>query len=222
MPAPMWTTPMRKAMTDHRIGPNAILQMQAVLQCVEGDLVCRGIFAQAGLEHYLDCPPRAMVPECDAARLHMAMHRKLGDARARTLGWLAGRLTALYLLDHRIPKAAQFMLRLLPARLGALLLCALISRHAWTFTGSGRMRITQGRPIRIVITGSPLVMGANSPEPWCDYFTGTFETLFAKLISSRTHVVETACIANGDAACCFEVRLAGAARVRRAAQLATA
>jgi divinyl protochlorophyllide a 8-vinyl-reductase len=207
---------MHETHSNPKIGPNAIIQLAATLRNIEGDAICRGIFQQADLLRYLDGPPSDMVPEIDIARLHAAMHRKLGDARARTLGWLAGRLTALYLLEHRIPRPVQWLMRLLPRRISALLLSALIARHAWTFAGSGQLRIIRGAPMRIVITGCPLVMGANSDEPWCDYFAGTLETLFARLVDSRARVVETSCAAQGAACCCFEVRLTRVSPAQRA------
>ena len=46
--------------------------------------------------------------------------------------------TGDYLLAHRIPKPVQALLKRLPAPLAARVLLAAITRHAWTFAGSGR------------------------------------------------------------------------------------
>lgn len=188
-----------------RIGPNAITRMAEALMASEGMMATRALFAEAGLTPHLAKPPTGMVPERDVMLLHRTLRAGLGEARASLVSREAGRLTAYYLLAHRIPRVLQRLLRLLPARLSAAILLRAIGRHAWTFAGSGRFRILPGRPLRIEIAEGPLALGAQAENPVCAYYAATFETLFAELVSARTRVREVACMALGAPACVFEV-----------------
>ncbi len=86
-----------------RIGPNAIIRMVEALDAFEGRPVAKRIFAASGNAHYLAELPSEMVPEVDVTALHREVHTALGDSRARSVAWIAGRRT---LLTHRIPKLA--------------------------------------------------------------------------------------------------------------------
>jgi len=97
------------------------------------------------------------------------------------------------------------LLKVLPASLAAPLLVDAIRRHAWTFAGSGRFAAQGGRPLRLSITGCPICRGATCPTRICDYYTATFERLFAALVCATCSVRETACEANGAPACVFEI-----------------
>jgi len=44
-------------------------------------------------------------------------------------------------MPNRIPRAAQLVLRLLPAAPAGRILAGAIVRNAWTFAGSGRFRV---------------------------------------------------------------------------------
>lgn len=71
-------------------------------------------------------------------------------------GWSGpkrGRLTASYLLANRIPKPAQIVLGLLPARIGLKLLLKAIGGHAWTFAGVGTFSDRFGRLLTLAIEG---------------------------------------------------------------------
>jgi len=199
------TTPAPDPSTGARIGPNAITRVAEILAAVEGTRACDEIFAQAGLANYLTTPPSFMLPEHHVTALHAALHAKLGPPRARVILWLAGRRTGEYLLAHRIPRAAQTLLRLLLTPLNTRLLCALILRNGWTFAGSGQLRITHAGGTVISIAANPLAAGTDAPG--CVYFAATFETLFAALAHPGAHVVEHACAARGAEACEFELRL---------------
>jgi divinyl protochlorophyllide a 8-vinyl-reductase len=185
-----------------RIGPNAVTRLAEAL----GPELARAVFGAAGLAHRLVDPPGRMVPEAEVIALHRALRHLLGGAEAEDVAREAGRLTARYLLGHRIPKPLQMLLRLLPAGVAARVLVGAIGRHAWTFAGSGRFRAIPGRPMRLEIEGGPIPRAGVADHPVCGFYAATFETLFRDLVSPRTRVEETACEAMGATACVFELR----------------
>ncbi|WP_191085087.1 bacteriochlorophyll 4-vinyl reductase [Roseococcus microcysteis] len=188
-----------------QVGPNAITRVAEALRAHRGARLCRAVFARAGLTHHLDQPPTRMVDEADVAALQAALRETLGDAHAACIAREAGKLTGDYLLAHRIPHPVQWVIRALPARLGARLLLASIARHGWTFAGSGRMRVTPGNPARLEIAGCPLCRGARSAHPVCDLYAVTLERLFHRLVDPGTVVREITCEAMGADACRFAI-----------------
>lgn len=186
-----------------RVGPNAITRVAEALRAHRGERVCREVFAAAGLSHHLDDPPMRMVAEADVAALQRALRMALGDAHAARISREAGKLTGDYLLAHRIPRLAQWLLRALPAGLAARLLLGTIARHAWTFAGSGSMRAEAGNPARVTITGCPLCLGQHADHPLCELYAVTLERIFARLVHPGTVVREVACEAMGAPACTF-------------------
>lgn len=188
-----------------RIGPNAIIQLAAVLRDRAGSLPVQRLFRAAGMAHYLDAMPREMVDEQEVRVLHATLRRQFGPACAQALARAAGRRTAAYLLERRIPKPAQWLLKRLPKPLAVRLLLKAIERNAWTFCGSGAFVAVYGRPARLGLTHNPLCRGLKSDAPACDFYAGTFEALFRALIDPAAKVREVACEALGDAACVFEV-----------------
>ncbi len=189
-----------------RIGPNAIIRVGEVLQRRLGAVTTARLYAAAGLAGYFTKPPTAMVDEAEARRLHVQLRSALGDRLAAEVSREAGIATAEYLLDHRIPKPVQSLLKLLPAALACRVLLAAISRHAWTFAGSGRFEARAGRPCVLTIRDNPLCRGQASEHAVCDYYAATFEHLFRVLVHRGTRVTETHCEARGDDACRFELR----------------
>ncbi len=188
-----------------QVGPNAITRVAEALRSHRGERLCREVFSRAGLAHHLDTPPVRMVNEADVAALQAALRATLGDAHAARIAREAGKLTGDYRVAHRIPRPVQWLLRALPARAGARLLLGSIARHAWTFAGSGRMRITAGNPARLEIEGCPLCRGVHSGHPVCDLYAVTLERLFHRLVDPSTVVRETRCEAMGDPACTFAI-----------------
>lgn len=188
-----------------RIGPNAITRIAEALtrRCGEGTAV--EVFAFAGLAAYLREPPQGMVDEEEARRLHGTLRARLGE-RAAEVSRDAGLATAEYLLAHRIPKRAQWLLVRLPARLACRLLLAAIARHAWTFAGSGTFEAMAGRPAILTIRDNPLCRGVRTSRPACDYYAATFERLFQVLVHPASRATEVRCEARGDDACVFELR----------------
>jgi divinyl protochlorophyllide a 8-vinyl-reductase len=188
-----------------RIGPNAILKVIEALEAGPHAALTRQVCDRAGLAHYLDELPTAMVDEGEVTALHRALRDVLGIERARAIGRDAGRRTGDYLLANRIPPFAQRILRGLPAPLAGRLLLRAITRNAWTFAGSGRFTTAPGRPNRLSIAGCRLCAGEESAEALCDFYGATFERLFQKLMTARARVSEVECQAQGHPACVFEV-----------------
>lgn len=202
---------MSAASATARIGPNAITRMAEALQAATGAAATAAVFHRAGLSPYLQRAPDHMVPEGEVIRLHHEVRAALPARTAREVARDAGARTAAYLLAHRIPRVLQRLLPLLPPRWAARVLLGAISRHAWTFAGSGAFSWRAGPPggaalVWLELRGNPLCRGLREAEPACDYYAATFQALFRALVHPRVQVRETACEARGDAQCRFEVR----------------
>jgi divinyl protochlorophyllide a 8-vinyl-reductase len=189
-----------------RIGPNAIIRVAEVLRAGRGEDVAVALFSRAGLLPYLTQPPEAMVDENEVTRLHQVLRESLGNLQAQQVARQAGTRTAEYLLAHRIPRAAQAVLKRLPPALAARALLSAIRGHAWTFAGSGIFRALAGHPVVLSIHCNPMCRGTRLAEPGCDFYAATFEHLFRALVHPASKVVETHCEACGDTMCRFEVR----------------
>jgi divinyl protochlorophyllide a 8-vinyl-reductase len=196
------------AVIDHgsaTIGPNAVTQLVAALKMDGLDRVSAPIFRTAGVETWLTDPPSAMVQENLVADLHQAVRAAFPGVEGNSLMADAGWLTADYLLVNRIPRAAQVVMKLLPAVLSARLLVSAIRSHAWTFAGSGTFRARAGVPTVFEIEDNPLCRGERASAPVCAWHAGVFQQLFAVLVSRNAGVVETSCEAQGDKCCRFVV-----------------
>ncbi|MGY3447829.1 bacteriochlorophyll 4-vinyl reductase [Bradyrhizobium sp. USDA 4353] len=202
------TLPRAAATSEHaagRIGPNAIIQTAEALRLLHGEDDARRVFAAARLEPYLATPPADMVDETEVIRLHRALRATLDDDAARAVSFKAGQLTALYLLANRIPRPAQRVLRVFPARLASHALSRAISAHAWTFAGTGIFTARPGRPTTYEIRHCPLCRGQGAVHPICDFYAATFETLFARLVHRNARAREISCEAIGASACRFVI-----------------
>lgn len=145
-----------------------------------------------------------MVPEADVARLHRTVRLDLPRLASAILAE-AGARTADYILSHRIPKAAQLVLKRLPAPVSAALLSRAIARNAWTFAGSGRFRAET--PWCFAIDANPLVRGEHGDRPLCHWHAAVFERLYGTLVASDVTAVEVACCAErGVHTCRFDLR----------------
>ncbi|MGD8274794.1 MAG: bacteriochlorophyll 4-vinyl reductase [Thiohalocapsa sp.] len=209
-PAPTGTPPAEHAaVTPHRIGPNAIIRIAEALNAGPGG--ADGVFADAGLAHYLAEPPQEMVDEDEVIALQQALRRRLGSDVARAVSFDAGLRTGDYLLAHRIPRPAQRLLRVMPAGPASRMLLKAVGQHAWTFSGSGVFGFTpyswvQGQPVQVRIANCPICRGSQASQPICDFYSGAFERLFRTLVHRRTQVQEVVCQAQGADACLFEMR----------------
>ncbi|TAG12817.1 MAG: bacteriochlorophyll 4-vinyl reductase, partial [Rhodobacterales bacterium] len=159
-----------------RIGPNAILQLVVVLDGQLGRAGRDKLMQAAG--QAVPPPDAGMWPEAACRAVHLTVYRDLPE-RAEALMTRAGTATADYILAHRIPAPAQALIRAMPAPLGARLLTAAITRHAWTFAGSGRFRVTSRKPLLVEIADNPLSPGAGRP---CHWHAAVFTRLYRALV----------------------------------------
>lgn len=189
-----------------RVGPNAIIRVAEALEAVQDRAAVAELFERAGLERYLEAMPTAMVEEAEVTALQAALRDQLGVSEARRIARDAGARTGDYLLAVRIPTFAQFIISLLPRKLGSQTLIKAIRSNAWTFVGTGIFEANPAYPPRFTIKNSLLCRGATADEPLCDFYAGTYERLFRKLIHPQTTVTEVACSGMGDTACVFEFR----------------
>lgn len=185
-----------------RIGPNAITQLIAVLDQSEGRGLRNAVMSLAAVS--VPDPSKGMIPEGDAAAVHLAL-RRIAPDRAEALLRLAGLATGRYILRHRIPSLAQSLIRALPASWGARVLTAAIARHAWTFAGSGRFRVADRHPLSFELAANPLVAHERAAHPICHWHAAVFEQLFSELVWPGCTVRETACCAMGHPACQFQI-----------------
>lgn len=189
-----------------RIGPNAITQVADVLSARHGREFSRQLFAKAGLSRHFAHPPTQMVDEDEVTQLHAALHHCLEDEEAARVSAVAGRRTAEYLLANRIPKGAQWLLKLLPKTLAARIFTRSIGRHAWTFAGSGYFSAArEAGGLLLCLHDNPACRELATGVPSCHYFTATFETLYRAILGPSVRVAEVACEAAGDDCCCFRV-----------------
>lgn len=186
-------------MTAARIGPNAILQAVAVLDRVAGQALRERVMVRAAVPMPSG---EEMIPETDAAAMHLALRREL-PAQADDLLWQAGVATGDYILRHRIPPLAQRLIRLLPGPIAARVLAAAIAKHAWTFAGSGRFSVEPGKPLVFLIRNNPLRDPDGHP---CLWHAAVFQHLFRALVWPKAVVQEVECQAQGAPLCRFELR----------------
>lgn len=184
-----------------RIGPNAIIQTEAVLRDRFGTLKTSELFARAGLRHYIDVPPADMVVEDEAVRLFDIVHDAFEPGDATAIARAAGLATGDYILANRIPKPAQAVLKALPGWIAGRMLLRAIAQHAWTFAGSGNVTCRYGQPLAIEIAHNPLSM------PGCPWHSAVFERLFQTLAAPNARAKHTGCCQDGALACVFEIHL---------------
>lgn len=189
-----------------RIGPNALTRVAEALAERHGADAVAAVHAAAGLTALLDEPPTRMVDENAVIALHRAVRARYPRDEAEALFTRAGELTGEYLLAARIPRPFAALLRHLPATLAARLLLVAVSRHAWTFAGSGDFRVLRGQPPSFELADCPLCRDLHTDTPACAYYGATFGVLFRALVHPRSEIEETACRARGDALCRFTAR----------------
>lgn len=170
-------------MPDARIGPNAVIQIVAAARDQLDDTQANVLLREAGLDHYTAELPSKMIPEPEVASLHAALARTQSEQVALKIAADAGVRTADYLLANRIPATARFVLKCLPASLSARLLLAAISKHAWTFAGSGTFHFDSRKPVSISICDSPLFADKHAARLADAYFRATFQRLFHVLVN---------------------------------------
>jgi divinyl protochlorophyllide a 8-vinyl-reductase len=170
------------------VGPNAVIQLAAAL--ADFPDLASAVFARGGYLGLLAAPPREMIDQSIPAALFAALYAELPLAQAGQVAHRAGWLTGQYILAHRIPRLAQKVLHLLPARLGAQMLLRAIQRHAWTFAGTGICQIGRGDGAGVL--GQISLLQNPMPMPESLWHQGVFAALFTAIISPRIQVHHTA------------------------------
>jgi divinyl protochlorophyllide a 8-vinyl-reductase len=103
---------------------------------------------------------------------------------------------------------ARLALRALPARLAERLLTAAISKHAWTFCGSGGLSArNEDGAMHFLIRDNPLADRQARPLHHCHWHSAVFADLFTSLLGRRYHCREVSCCAMGGDVCHFVVSL---------------
>ena len=188
-----------------RIGPNAIIQSAAVLRERFGtDMAARIMTESTG--RALDDLPTHMVDEAEVRALVRGCMSHLGHRQTQAVLREAGHRTADYLRANRIPRPAQWALRVLPARIGIRMLARAMAQHAWTFAGSGQFAFHMSDHPEFAITDCPLCRGLTLDAPVCDFYAGTFERLLSTLVRRDTCVAQVESAASGGTCCRYEVR----------------
>lgn len=177
-----------------------MIQLEAALRARLGEPAVRSVFLRAGHPNLLRTAPAEMVDELTARELFDATCELLPAGVASEVLADAGRRTAEYLLENRIPRPAQALLKALPPFVSGRLLLAAIRRNAWTFAGSGVFSARAGRPSVIEIAGNPLAV------PGCVWHVAVIERLFRALVAPQTDVGHPRCCRAGEPACRFEIR----------------
>jgi len=178
-----------------RIGPNAVIQLQAALEAWHGTDVAQRLFRAAGAEAHLGCPGTEMLDEAVPARLFRTLTQNMSRAEADAILADAGARTGAYILANRIPVPAQRLLAVLPRAIALRALLLAISKHAWTFAGSAQVACAYGRVPSITLRGNPLA------TPGCAWHVAVFEELFGRIVSPAILVRHTHCCAHSDAVC---------------------
>lgn len=186
-----------------RIGPNTIIQVAGVLRDRLSPSFAEAVLRDATC-YTLATLPSEMVDEREAQGVVRSLTARMGAERAAPMLREAGSRTAEYLLAHRIPRMAQWVMRAAPRRLGLWLLLKAMTANAWTFAGSGHFRVEAGAgaPV-LVFEECAMCRGMHEAVPMCDFYAGTFERLIRVLIAPEARVTEAACMAQGAAACRF-------------------
>jgi divinyl protochlorophyllide a 8-vinyl-reductase len=188
-----------------RIGPNTIIQLAQVLRDrIDEATAARLLFASTG--YALGALPGAMIDEREAQAFVRAVMHELGEEPGAELLHEAGRRTADYLMAHRIPRPAQWLMRWLPKRAGLALLLEAMRANAWTFAGSGQFTVARtGAGATLMFHDCAMCRDMVASAPVCAFYAGTFARLIGTLITPRAVVREIECHAQGGHCCRFEV-----------------
>jgi divinyl protochlorophyllide a 8-vinyl-reductase len=188
-----------------RIGPNAIIQTVQVLRDQYGRAEADTLLEQGGQVHLLHELPSTMVDEAEFHTLVRALLEQIGPEQTDQVLYESGQRTADYLLAHRIPRPFQRLVQmpLLPRRVGLHLLLWAISKHAWTFVGSGAFRfaVTNRPTIRVTVTHPSVI-------PVARFYGGTFAHLVYVLIDQQSSMqIDTSQPPDGSIECVYTLTL---------------
>lgn len=181
------------------VGPNTVTQLIAALdRLAPTEKIC--VFAVAGQTDLLLSPPTSLIDERVPAALFAALRATVCPTKAWQVSWLAGSLTADYVIANRVPAPARWALPRLPQGLSARLLLKAIERSAWTFAGSGHCSVSLD-PLTITIDANPLA------APGCPWHRAVLQRMFQRLVHREADVRHSACCRTGAPACRFDISL---------------
>jgi divinyl protochlorophyllide a 8-vinyl-reductase len=189
----------------NRVGPNAVIQIQnAMIELGFGDRTA-ALFIAASAYDWIAALPTDMVDETRVALLHHAVRTNFPHSDANAILKRAGELTGIYILENRIPKFAQLILKFLPKNLAARILTKAIAHHAWTFAGSGKVITESHGRLRLIIRDNPFCRHEVASDRLCVWHEAVLATLYHALISPDAQVREVECQASGHSHCLFEI-----------------
>ncbi|MEM8796035.1 MAG: bacteriochlorophyll 4-vinyl reductase [Pseudomonadota bacterium] len=183
------------------VGPNAVIQLANALGEMRGADEARKFFVRAGFPSLFGNPPADMIDEDIPAALLRMLWDVFPAGEASEIARDAGRRTADYVIANRIPAIARTTMSVLPTGLSARMLLKAIHRNAWTFAGSGTVKVGARPQFLISIRNTPLTM------PDCAWHTAVFEKLFQRLVTPVATVRNTLCCWSGAQDCRFELKL---------------
>lgn len=182
-----------------KIGPNAAIQLSEAFSANGMKDLAVQIYSKAGCESLLSHPPQDMIDESVVARLFGNVVTGLPPEMATKILSDAGKRTGEYVLANRIPRFARFILPHLPKRLAFHILLRAISKHAWTFAGSGQLVVCKQNSPKLVILKNPV-----ATKLGCKWHVAVFNVLFSRLVSDKINVHEVTCCGKGESRCTFQ------------------
>ena len=187
------------------IGPNAIVQtVIALRESLGAERTARMLVAH-GQRRWVAQLPTEPVPEPAFVALVRAVVDELGPEGAEAILRRSGRRTADYVLENRLPRPVQALLRAVRGRLGARLLLWAISKNAATFGESGTFSYRMAPEMRVTVANPVLFAEARTQAAMCAYQRAALERLFRALIDERARLVSRRCQALGAQFCEYTI-----------------
>ena len=200
-----------------RLGPNAVLQTLGATRRRHGPGAASGLLEQAGLQDPDQWAP-GLIPEAWFLAVLDAVRSRFPPEEAEQILAEAGRATAAYVTENRLPRIFRGLLRILPARLALPLLLTAFARHAWTFAGAGRFSTEGAYPGFIVLENAPTCRAADPTGPRRgSFYAAAFEGLL-DAAAPGIRVREVECTAQGAPACRFRLAVEPLAPPRSGSQ----
>jgi len=188
---------------DGFMDPHALLRTVASVDHALGSAASDAMLEAAGIGRL----PGAEEPvrEDKVRRCHDAI-RSLWPEKAPALLRAAGEGFAAEFCHTRITTRARRMLGSAPWPLAAWLIGQRLKQVAWSVFGSGRLEVHNAMTFEVF--DNPLARGAPPGSGClCAFYAAFFAGLYGPLIDNRLTAQETACMAEGHAACRFAVGL---------------
>lgn len=167
----------------HQIGPNALIQTVRALQEDCGERVAHDLLSTLDEIALLVRNPTHMVDEARFIRLVNGIATQRGKAVCERVLRRSGGYVGDYILENRIPSFFQRLLGWLPRRISLRVLLMAISRHAWTFVGSGDFRFQYEDSMILRIA-----CGSTHNDAVASFYEGAFERLIQALIDPGARV----------------------------------